>query len=92
MTRRVTAAQAKSELAECIRKAESGEQVIITRHGKPVAVLIGADRMAHVTRPTAGRGSGLAALAGGWKGSEGFVRTLSTLRRSSARRPVSLDD
>ena len=88
MARTVTAAQAKSGLAECTRKAESGEAVIITRHGKPVAVLVAAG-------PLAGgrgrRGGGLAALAGGWKGSEDFVRTLAKLRRSQARRIVRLD-
>jgi prevent-host-death family protein len=88
MTRSVTAAQAKGKLAECIRKAESGEAVIITRHGKPVAVLVGADR---VPRTGAGREGGLATLAGGWKGSGDFVRSLATLRRSRARRPMRLD-
>ena len=90
MARRVTAAQAKSELAECIRKAESGEAVIITRHGKPVAVLVGADRMALIGEAGAGRGAGLVALAGGWKGSEDLVRALAKLRRSRARHTIRL--
>jgi len=91
MVRTVTAAQAKSELAECIRKAESGDAVIITRHGKPVAVLLAADRMASVAGGRGRRGGGLAALAGGWKGSGDFVRALAKLRRSGARRIVRLD-
>ena len=91
MARTVTAAQAKSELAECIRKAESGEQVIITRHGKPVAVLVAADRVASIAGRRGRAGGGLAALAGGWKGSEEFVRTLAQRRRSRARRPARLD-
>jgi prevent-host-death family protein len=91
MARTVTAAQAKSQLAECIRKAESGEAVIITRHGKPVAVLVAADRMASIAGWRGRRGGGLAALAGGWKGSEDFVRTLAKLRRSRLRRIVRLD-
>src|SRR5437867_2998579 len=85
MARTVTAAQAKSELAECIRKAESGEAVIITRHGKPVAVLVAAERMAYIAGGRGRRGGGLAALARGWKGSEDFVRTLAKRRRSGAR-------
>ncbi len=89
MARRVTAAQAKSGLAECIRKAERGEAVIITRHGKPVAALVGADRLAQFTR--AGAGRGLAALAGGWEGSEALVRVLVKQRRSRARRTARLD-
>jgi prevent-host-death family protein len=91
MARRVTAAQAKSGLAECIRKAERGEAVIITRHGKPVAALVGADRLAQFTRAGAGRGRGLAALAGGWEGSEALVRILVKQRRSRARRKARLD-
>jgi prevent-host-death family protein len=91
MARTVTAAQAKSELAECIRKAESGEAVVITRHGKPVAVLLAAERMASIAGGRGRRGGGLAALAGGWKGSEDLVRTLANLRRSGARRVVRLD-
>ena len=90
MARKVTAAQAKSELAECIRKAESGEAVVITRHGKPVAVLVGADRMALIGQAGAGRRAGLAALAGGWKGSEDLVRALAKLRRSRARHTIRL--
>ena len=90
MARTVTAARAKSELAECIRKAENGEPVIITRHGKPVAVLLAADRMATVAG-RGRRGRGLAALVGGWKGSEDLVRTLSKQQRSRVRRIVKLD-
>ena len=91
MARTVTAAQAKSELAKCIRNAESGEQVIITRHGKPVAVLVAADRVASIVGGRGRAGGGLAALAGGWKGSEELIRTLAQLRRSRARRPTTLD-
>ena len=32
----VTTAEAKNRLSELIRAAEDGEQVIVTRHGKPV--------------------------------------------------------
>jgi prevent-host-death family protein len=35
----VSIAQAKNRLTELIRAVEDGEQVIITRHGKPVAQL-----------------------------------------------------
>lgn len=91
MARTVTAAQAKAELAECLRKAESGEQVIITRHGKPVAVLVAAERVTSIAGGRGRAGGGLAALAGGWKGSQELVRTLARLRRSRARRPAKLD-
>ena len=32
-------AQAKARFAECVRRAEAGERVILTRHGRPVAQL-----------------------------------------------------
>ena len=35
----VSTAEAKNRLPELIRAVENGEQVIITRHGKPVAQL-----------------------------------------------------
>jgi prevent-host-death family protein len=92
MVRRVSAAQAKSQLAECLRKAESGEAVIITRHGKPVAVLIGGDRMALIgRRGSRRRGGGLADLAGGWAGSGNLVKALAKARRTHSRRASRLD-
>jgi prevent-host-death family protein len=91
MARTVTAAQAKSQLAECIRKAERGEEVIITRHGKPVVVLVAAERVASIAGERGRGGGGLAALAGGWKGSDELVRTLAQRRRSRVRRPARLD-
>ncbi|HZB88581.1 MAG TPA: type II toxin-antitoxin system prevent-host-death family antitoxin [Terracidiphilus sp.] len=33
----VSTAAAKNRLTELLRKAEAGERVVITRHGKPVA-------------------------------------------------------
>ena len=35
----VSTAEAKNRLTELIRVAESGEQIVITRHGQPVAQL-----------------------------------------------------
>lgn len=35
----VSIAEAKNRLPELIRAAEQGEQIVITRHGKPVAQL-----------------------------------------------------
>jgi prevent-host-death family protein len=91
MARKLTAAQAKSRLAECLRRAESGEPVIITRHGKPVAALVAVDRVALPRGRRARSSGGLADLVGGWKGSEDLVETLATLRRTRPRRPAALD-
>jgi len=91
MARQLSAAQAKSRLADCLRKAERGEPVVITRNGKPVAVLVSVDRVVLPKAKTARNGVGLAGLAGGWKGSENLVRALGKLRRTRPRRPIALD-
>jgi len=83
----VSAAKAKAEFAECMRKAEAGDPVVITRHGKAVVALVRADRLQQMERlRSAGPEEGLASLAGGWRGSEELVRLLSGARRSKARR------
>jgi len=91
MARTLSAAQVKLQFAECLRKAENGEPVIITRHGKPVAALVGVDRVALPKRGEARAGGGLAALAGGWKGSDDLVKALAKVRRTRARRRITLD-
>ena len=91
MARKLSVAQAKSQLAACLRKAENGEPVIITRHGKAVAALVGMERAALLERRDRRSGAGLAGLVGGWKGSEDLVRTLTKVRRTRPRRPIPLD-
>jgi prevent-host-death family protein len=91
MALKISAAQAKSQLADCLRKAENGEPVIITRHGKAVAALVGVDRVALPGQRDARTGAGLAGLAGGWKGSEDLVKALRQVRRTRPRRPMPLD-
>ncbi len=87
MPRKLPAARVKAEFAECVRKAEAGEAVVITRHGKAVAALVPADRLRQLDRLlAAGPEAGLAGLAGGWKGSEELVATITGVRRSKARR------
>src|SRR2546425_10905736 len=84
MARKLSAAQAKSQLADCLRKAENGETVIITRHGKAVAALVGMDRVALLGRRNRRAGAGLAGLGGGWESSEELVRGLG---KGGGRRP-----
>jgi len=92
VARKLSAAQAKSQLADCLRKAENGEPIIITRHGKAVAALVGLDRVALGKRSDARTGAGLATLAGGWKGSDDLVKALwQGRRRTRPRRPITLD-
>jgi prevent-host-death family protein len=87
MATTVSAAKAKAEFAECIRKAEAGDPVVITRHGKAVVALVRADRLQQLERlRSAGPAAGLASLAGGWRDSEELLRHLAGSRRSKARR------
>ena len=88
MARVLSAARAKAQLAECLRKAENGESVIITRHGKPVAALVAVDRSTLRTQKRARAGAG---FAGGWRGSGDFVKALGKLRRTQPRRAPTLD-
>ena len=41
-----TVAEAKARLAELIRRAEGGEEIVLTRHGRPVARLSPATEIA----------------------------------------------
>ena len=50
MATTVSAAKAKAEFAECMRKAEAGDPVVITRHGKAVVALVRADRLQQLER------------------------------------------
>ncbi len=73
MSRTLSVAQAKATFAACVRWAEDGEPIIISRHGKPVAALVQAADVERLTRlRAAGPEGGLASLAGGWKGSRNW--------------------
>ena len=47
----VNLAQAKSHLSQLLDKVETGEDVVITRHGKPVAQLSAVTRPKSPLRP-----------------------------------------
>ena len=49
MHKMVTLAQAKAHLSALISEAEAGAEITITRHGRPVARIVGAPK--EVTRP-----------------------------------------
>lgn len=82
MARHVPLAEAKARLSECVREAERGEPVIITRHGRPAAALVSADELQRLDRLRAADPSdGLAGLAGGWDGSEDLAEAMDGRRR-----------
>jgi prevent-host-death family protein len=49
----VSLAQAKARLSELLYKVESGEDVVITRHGRPVAQLSAVSQPKRHVRPQA---------------------------------------
>lgn len=49
MTKTVTLRDANQSFARCIREVEAGEEVIVTRNGKPVARIIPASRVRALT-------------------------------------------
>lgn len=64
---------------------------MITRHGKPVAALVPAAELEQLERlRAAGPETGLAGIAGGWKGSEELVRAVGRVERSEPRRTAKL--
>ena len=67
MRKTLTAAEAKSHFAESLRLAEAGDVVEITRYGKPVAALVGAQTLEQLERLRAARPQeGLQSLVGRW--------------------------
>ena len=86
MSIEMSVAEAKARFSECVRDAEGGQQVVITRHGKPVALVVGGDNVDLVRRViSASSGRGLAAVAGGWEGSAELADAVETGPRMGRR-------
>jgi len=82
-------AEAKSHFADCLRSAERGDPVVITRHGKAVAAVVAAEDLERLERlRAAGPEGGLASVAGGWKGSEDVAEAIHRSKRSRPRRSL----
>jgi len=92
MSSTISLAEAKAGLSACIRSAKSGDPVIITRHGKPVAALVRVEELEQLQRlRKVGPEGGLANLAGGWEDSEELVEFLEGSRRRGQRSTPPLD-
>lgn len=82
----LSVAEAKATFSEQIRGVESGEPILITRHGKAVAALVKPEDLERIERlRSAGPEGGLAGLAGGWEGSEELARAIESSPRAGAR-------
>jgi prevent-host-death family protein len=85
VSKSASVAEVKAHFADWIRAAESGESVVITRHGKVVA-LVPAGELEQLQRlRAAGPEKGLASLAGGWEGSDELAERIQEFRRSGPR-------
>ena len=49
----ISISEAKSKFSELVKKAEAGQEVVIARHGRPVAKLVPARRVASGARASA---------------------------------------
>jgi prevent-host-death family protein len=85
-------AKVKATFSEQVRRAEDGDPVVITRHGKAVAALVPAHDLEILERlRSAGPEGGLASVAGGWEGSGELAKALESNRRTGRRESPSLD-
>lgn len=93
MGKTLSVADAKAHFSDCVRTAEQGRPVLITRRGKPVAALVPAQSAKQIERLlAAGPRQGLAGLVGKDTWSEEFVASLLRHRRTPARRLPDLDE
>ncbi|MCB1032732.1 MAG: type II toxin-antitoxin system prevent-host-death family antitoxin [Acidobacteria bacterium] len=77
MSKTLSAATAKKNFSESLRIAESGEVVEITRYGKPVAALVGLERLQQLQRLEAAEPeTGLGALSGKFPDGDEFCEAV----------------
>ena len=81
MRREIPIAEAKARFAECVRGAERGHEVVLTRHGRPVARLVGL-----------GPGRDRTASGDGWRAGTrpaGEVREVEAAHEAQGRSAVA---
>lgn len=92
MSKYRSVADVKARFSEYIRAAEHGDPVVITRHGRAVAALVGSEELQTLERlRSAGPEGGLASVAGGWEDSDDLIRILETSPRVGSRNGPALD-
>ena len=90
--KQVSVSEAKAHFAEYVRAVESGDLVVLTRHGKPVAAIVRPENIDQLGRlRAAGPESGLASLSGGWKGVDEVIRIVAESPRATYRVVPDLD-
>jgi prevent-host-death family protein len=92
MSKEGSVSEVKARFSEYVRSAQRGEPVVITRHGRAVAAIVGSEELETLQRlRAAGPEGGLASVAGGWEDSDDLVRSLETSARVGSRGGPSLD-
>jgi prevent-host-death family protein len=92
MTTVQTIVRVKAHFSQCLREAEGGQPIVLTRHGQPVAALVSIELFEQLERlRAAGPEAGLVSLAGGWEGSEEVAERALEYGRSAGRRVPDLD-
>ena len=88
-------AEAKAQFSRCLKQAEGGQPVVITRHGKAVAALVSTEILGQLRRlQAAGPAAGLAGLAHRWDDGGAFADDLVKLaeERGSPREVPELGE
>lgn len=86
MSKAMTVAEAKAHFSECVKSAEDGEIVVITRYGKAAAAVVSAKYLSDLEQKgkhDAGR-RGLAALVGRFNDGDDFTNQLDEVVRNRA--------
>lgn len=94
MTRSMSVADAKAHFSECVREAEEGVPVLVTRRGRVVVGIVRAEDVETLKRlRAAGPAGGLASVAGRFDDAPEFADTVDAIVRARGRRaPVELDE
>jgi prevent-host-death family protein len=83
MTRSVSVAAAKAHFSECVKDAEAGEPVVITRRGKAIVTIVRAEDVAQLARlRAAGPAQGLVRVVGRFDDSQDFVEEVERIARA----------
>ncbi len=92
MARSMSVAEAKARFSECVREAEDGAPVLVTRHGRAVVAIVPVEDLETLERLRAsGPDGGLASVAGRFDDAQEFVDELEAIahRRTRKARPAS---
>lgn len=90
----MSVADAKAHFSECVREAEEGAPVLVTRRGRVVVGIVPAEDIETLQRlRAAGPAGGLASVAGRFDDAPEFADALDAIVRARGRRaPVKLEE